>query len=237
MAIAHAQVVLPAHSGVARDAIVNTWTFVGTGTAVDVAAAADPLIQAFYLGTGGDGIANQMTAAIDGSSAVTKWYKLSDTSNTTPDALVGGAGRGSPILVTPMPYLAGVLGGDPLPSQIAIAMSYHGVHFGLAEHSGAGPRPAQRLRGRIYFSPLAKTCSTPDSATHAAIVTTGVVSGLVHQATVLMAAGAGLAAEWSLWSRKNNTCYTVVGGFVDNRFDTQRRRAELSTARGTFGSP
>jgi hypothetical protein len=42
------------------------------------------------------------------------------------------------------------------------------------------------------------------------------------------------APDWCVWSRSNHKVDPVIGGFVDNRFDTQRRRLETSTARVVF---
>jgi hypothetical protein len=46
--------------------------------------------------------------------------------------------------------------------------------------------------------------------------------------------GTGGNMRWAVWSRVNHAMYEVTGGFIDNEFDTQRRRGEVSTARSTF---
>jgi hypothetical protein len=38
-----------------------------------------------------------------------------------------------------------------------------------------------------------------------------------------------------VWSRADAEVYPVVGGFMDNRIDTQRRRAVKASVRTTFG--
>jgi hypothetical protein len=40
--------------------------------------------------------------------------------------------------------------------------------------------------------------------------------------------------SWSVWSRKNANTKLVTGGFVDNAFDTQRRRGEKASGRQTW---
>lgn len=230
MGIAHAQVVFQSHSGLPADEIVNTWTFAGSGNAVDVAIAADPLLIAFYNAP--LGIAQYLSTDLNLIPTVTKWYRLSDASATTPDVHGAGVGFGSPILITPWTPTAG--SGSSMSNQVAIALSYHGSHGNLAEHSGAGPRPASRHRGRVFFGPLNTGCSAVDSANHTLVISESVIAGVTAAAETMRTA-APITANWSVWSRKDNAIYAVTGGFMDNRFDTQRRRMEKATTRTGFG--
>jgi hypothetical protein len=43
--------------------------------------------------------------------------------------------------------------------------------------------------------------------------------------------------RWAIYSRAANQAYEVSGGFIDNEFDTQRRRQVDATARTTWGLP
>ena len=51
-----------------------------------------------------------------------------------------------------------------------------------------------------------------------------------------MATNPSLECTWVLWSRANNAMFNVVGGWVDNAFDTIRKRGNAPTARTTWGT-
>jgi hypothetical protein len=61
-----------------------------------------------------------------------------------------------------------------------------------------------------------------------------VVASLVS--TIATAATALLLAEpgWSVWSRRDAALHQIIGGHVDNRFDSQRKREEIATSRVNF---
>jgi hypothetical protein len=234
MGIAHCQVVIPSYTNLPADSVVNTWTFSGSGTAIDVATAATPNLKTFYIGNGGVALTGYFSQDLQTSSILFKWYRLSDTSATTPDVTGPGVGHGSPILTVPVSGASG--SGTPLPDQCAVALSMHGVTHDLAEHSGPGPRPAARHRGRVFLGPFGTGAVGVDTANHGAVVIPGLMNYLKDGATALMSDTTG-TNDLSIWSRKNNAVYSVVGGFIDDRFDTQRRRAHKSTFRTLFGIP
>jgi hypothetical protein len=121
-----------------------------------------------------------------------------------------------------------------LPSECAICLSFHGDTTGLATDvpGGApGPRgdthPAARVRGRIFIGPLNQHVQSSGSPTR---VSATVLGDIVGSAMALHTA----MPSWSVWSRKNANTKLVTGGFVDNAFDTQRRRGEKASGRQTW---
>jgi len=111
-----------------------------------------------------------------------------------------------------------------VPEEVAICVSYH----------GAPPRTARR-RGRIYFGPLGSTGEEVFPASSAAFtrVPDPLITDLIDAAEQLIAAGVG----WCVRSTVPAENFVpITGGWVDNRFDTQRRRGPEVSLRTTFGS-
>lgn len=116
----------------------------------------------------------------------------------------------------------GLSGGSTLPTECATVMSFQGVRI-------AGEKQARR-RNRIYLGPFSITANSNGMC----------APGLVE--TVLFAGKEFLAASaasnswtWSIYSPSNNDIVGIDNGWVDNGWDTQRRRGVRSTGRGTFG--
>lgn len=116
--------------------------------------------------------------------------------------------------------------GTPMPSEVACVLSFQGARE-------AGEIQARR-RGRVYIGPLGNNGNTngrPNATLIADIqgLATDIVSGL--QALTPS------PPHWSVWSTVDQDVTDVVDGWVDNAFDTQRRRGVEVTARTTFSLP
>lgn len=120
------------------------------------------------------------------------------------------------------------LGADPaLPDQIACALSYHS-DYGTDVEFGVGTRPRARDRGRVFIGPLAAGNTVDDDATtHEPMWGVSFRDTIAAAATRLLSDGVG----WSVWSRRDAALKPVVGGWIDNRPDVQRRRAQLASSR------
>lgn len=112
--------------------------------------------------------------------------------------------------------------GTPLPPEVAICLSFQG-----AKISGV---PQARRRGRVYLGPLNIT-GMDLGRPGASIVTTFSGAG-----NTLLDAGVATAGDWNwaVYSTVNGGTAEVADGWVDNEYDTQRRRGRLSTSRTTF---
>lgn len=109
-----------------------------------------------------------------------------------------------------------------LPAEVAVCASYHG-----SEVAGI---PMARRRGRIFLGPLT-TGAMSAGANEIARPSGLFVNAIVNAAHDLCAAAVDLGAHWAVYSRVLGTTTPIVGGWVDNDFDTQRRRSAEATDR------
>jgi hypothetical protein len=200
-----------AQSGVARDACMTDWTF--SSPTPNVLTA----LQAFYNATHvtwATAVNAYLSPSISraANGCVFHVYDMSGP--------LSGLGPMGPPIQTSTWQLGGG-GGLPLPSELAVVLSYHASDTSIPEH-GTGTRPRSRYRGRIYVGPLQQSALAQDSTTHRATVTTAVRETLTASAVSLLAA----EPTWSVWSRKDKVLRPVVGGWVDDAWDIQRRRGE-----------
>lgn len=227
-----AQVTIPLDSGIPEDAIVNTLYFDGDEDLDQVATDADyhntvfDALSTFYQSIDGVVFANNV-----GTVANVKIYDMRDPEPRQPefeDAIA--------IAATAAP---------PLPNEVALCLS-----FQAAAVSGQLQR---RRRGRIYLGPIADDAGT-----------TAIINGqhrplLAMRQTVIDAAdamkqtdlpiGIGGSVRWAIYSRTtdlgvgspalpgtsiDDAFHDVDNGWVDDTWDTQRRRGPAATSRLVF---
>lgn len=224
MQTCHVTATLPSITGLARDNVVNTFTFndpLGILPA-DMDAIGGAVIQ-FYEGID-DLVLNPVSSyigpAISRSVPVTlRYYDV--------DGHLNGSPAGSPVRVDSAAWtLGGSASSTGLPSEVAVVLTAY-ADFGADVEFGPGSRPRARDRGRVYIGPLNVTAQTT------AIGRTKPDPALI---TNLAEAGARLAraamnANWVVWSRRSATTKQVTRVSVDDAFDTQRRRGERPTAK------
>lgn len=138
-------------------------------------------------------------------------YKAYDLSDPTPRVPVYQAAD----TITP--------GTSAAPGQLSICMSFQGVT--------ASGLPQARRRGRVYLGPVNVESIAPatgrlEAGTRGAVATAG--------DTLVTVSKAATDWEWSVFSDTNNSAVSVDNGWVDDKFDTQRRRAERALLRSTF---
>jgi hypothetical protein len=115
------------------------------------------------------------------------------------------------------------------PGEVAAAISYHADLTDVPESSG-DTRPAARKRGRIFLGPLTTAIGSNEGVNQDASITSSIRTNLGKSALALRDSNA--LTTWCVYSPTANTVYEVVGGYVDDAFDTQRRRgtkAEIRT--------
>lgn len=138
-----------------------------------------------------------------------------------------GSPHGSPLYTRS--FTLGSEANSELPSEVAACLSFHSDLSGLLEHSGS-TRPAARRRGRVYIGPLNDLGNT--NATSQPMLNDSIRDCLSAAAITL--AGA-VSAGWRVWSRAGSALYgPIVGGWIDNAYDTQRRRGPEFTARTLY---
>lgn len=116
---------------------------------------------------------------------------------------------------------AGTITGAIMPTEVAIVLSFQG--------SRVSGQPQSRRRGRIYLGPLAAaqvdSSGRPSSTLLTAVQTFG---------DQLLALSDVSVWTWVAFSTVNHSGVNVTNGWVDNSFDTQRRRGVGWTARTLF---
>lgn len=125
-----------------------------------------------------------------------------------------------PVLSTDITITPGALS---LPSEVAIVMSFQAVRL-----AGA---PQARRRGRIYLGPLTSNAYDTATGRPADLATTAIQAAGDALVTASKATGAW---QWQVWSEVNGSGASVDNGWVDNAFDTQRRRGLRPTSRKLF---
>lgn len=101
-----------------------------------------------------------------------------------------------------------------LPSEVAVCLSFY------------SERNLPRRRGRVYIGPLGTTALRPGAG--AARPAQDLRDHLVLAAQRLGNRG---DVEWGVVSKAAAAFYPITNGWVDDAFDTQRRRGEAPTSR------
>jgi hypothetical protein len=241
-AVDHVQVILPAASGLLRDSVVNTFTFqagadLGSSDYGDIDTAI-----AHFFNTAASGATQAIGAYIGASvsrsvDVITKHYRV--------ESHLSGSPAGSPAHVGNLGHLVSTISGATggFPSEVAIALGFHGPYTGVAEFGGGTPptRPRSRLRGRIYVGPLLlnSVVWSVESTTNRIVVGSQIKTDLLAAGAAMFDELAGLspAVNWVVWSRKNADVAVISTLTVDDAFDTQRRRGQDPQVRTSVTVP
>lgn len=211
-----AQVNLPNRNLIAADGAMNTFHFTGIDDVEDMCIAIKVRLEAFYddVPVGGTNpLKNYLSGELAITSTRVKMYDMADPEPRVPvfdDTL--GLSSATP------------LSSSNLPGEVALCTSY----LAAAESGG---HPARR-RGRLYIGPLCNAVMA-SSTTTAARPSSTFISDL-YRTTKDLAGASTLGARWVVWSRVDQAAHAIVRGYVDNAFDTQRRRGVESTSRSLW---
>lgn len=214
MANMRAQVVFQGQSGLPEDRYVNTFHFSnGLSSAVHIPNILTTL-DAFYeeVNVGGEALNEFLSPALER----TYEYRLYDLADAEPRV---------PVIATRSMNSAASTFGHP--EELSIVCSLHGA-----------PPVTPRRRGRIYFGPLADMNTiTRASGTEYSSVHVNIVGHLVEALNAMLTASNANTAGWAIRSSVPAQNFVpIVGGFVDNAIDIQRRRGADATSRTTWGS-
>lgn len=215
MARIHCQVRIPHKSLINEDAVINTFNFTGVADAETMAPLALGMLKVFY----NDLSTPQVTRIKDLLSyelAVAgtriKIYDLAD-----PEPRV-------PILDESLGVTDATSSSNPnLPGEVCIGVSYRSE-----AESGV---VAARRRGRIYLGPLRPTVS--EGTTSSAARPSAAARLSIALAAAELASGP-IGCQWAVWSRTNDAMYPIIGGYIDDAYDTQRRRGVRTSSRQGF---
>jgi hypothetical protein len=201
-------------SGLSEDVVVNTFHFAtpGAGTVEDALTAATR-VRDFYttVGPGGPGaITSFLSSVLATTGHEVRVYDLAQPKPRVP-------------LVTLLFDRTVEPAGDPLPSEVALVLSYRAA-------TAAGDIKA-RQRGRLYIGPFMESESGAVVASDARPSTTLMNAILFSGKKLADAAPLGTGVQWSVYSPTTLLLKTVVAVHVDNAWDTQRRRGASATGR------
>lgn len=216
------QVVWPCVTNRPEDVFTNTLYFVDAAVSPRTHAQVADLLETrmenfFNVAQGGASarITAFMSRAINWSGVTVKVYDLGGAAPRTPEVRTLE-------LTTPTNTTG-------FPNEVAAVLSYRG---GAGTTGGGSADP--RKRGRIFIGPLNQTAGTVTVSTDGdSFLATGLVDSIAKAADFLRD---DLTDElgWLQYSRMNDAFLAVSGGFVNNNFDTQRRRGLIAPSRTTW---
>lgn len=150
-----------------------------------------------------------LSSELEGTMAY-RAYDMSDPEPRVPFYINGSA-------LTP--------GTGKLPSEVALCSSFQGTPAsGLVQ---------ARRRGRVYIGPLATAAVDAATGRPAAAFLSALS---VATDTLAESAAASTEYSWVVFSPTGGLLTTITNGWVDNAFDTQRRRGLAATARTTWST-
>lgn len=213
--LARVQVVLPYVSFLPEDVAVNTLHF-AVDDAVWGTAGASILAQVEAFFNDDTGLAYEPALMVgdivarDTDVCEVKVYEETGSAPTGPPQYVGYFTMGAPV------------GGNSMPLECALCSSYYG--------DPAGAVRASRRRNRFFFGPLTLTVLANEG-----VPEPDAVEVLALATQRLEGANSAVAAMVG-YSPTDEEQFPIIGGWVDNEFDTQRRRQIPATSRETWTS-
>lgn len=191
-------------SGVSEDAVSNSLCFKGTNPASDVTALTG-FIKSFY-----DSInATCLPGEVATSGHIIKWTDLPGVKPNYPfDETIFNLAVGP--------------SGATLPAECSIVLSFQG--------DKAAGFPQARRRGRIFIGPIDAAANSTGRPSAGAITALSTAAATL-KSNVLALAG---DTQWAVWSPSDGAAVEITDGWVDNSFDTQRRRGIRTNSRTTW---
>ena len=208
---------IPYFTGLPEDVVTNTFHFdftgVGDPTALDLTALEvqiDTFYSAVYAGASVGGMGQYMRPLL----ATRKIFNLDDP---TPRIPIRESATG---------LLVATATSTPLPTEVSLVTSFQGAPL-----SGT---PQARRRGRIYLGGLgagstAGTGTTFPVPSAPFIAQVSAATDSLHANTLN-----NTEFEWVVWSPTSVASVPITNGWVDNAFDTQRRRGQQATGRTSW---
>lgn len=209
MGVVRAQVRFEGDTLDPEDVFINTWHFLASGGALTegVADTITSYFDSFYKAEHGGQpgtIAEYFSPFMSGNAEV-RYYDLAHEEPRVP-------------IIRTFTFTPVASGG--LPAEVAVALSFQ-----------AGIPLTRTRRGRVYLGPLNQNAMSAVSTSDRHVNPT--FMAIVGHAAADMAV-ATRAHRWAIYSRKLDSASIVETGWVDDAFDTQRRRGNEALTRVTF---
>lgn len=212
MAIVRVQVAIERSTGLSEDVVTNTFHYETPSVASSVLEDLSALTAHFYTDVPtGNGAALQAHLSPELVGPLTiRCYDLADA---TPRV---------PLRVEEFTLSAGEL--QPLPDEVAVVCSFQGGSV-----SGV---PQARRRGRLFIGPL--NIDALNVASGRAVPDPDIISILKSSMKDLQDGAAALGISWGVYSPTDNELVPATNGWVDNDFDTIRKRGRVPTERNVI---
>ncbi len=221
MTILRVQAIQGRLTGLPEDDIVNTFHFEkATVVTADYATAAGH-VKAFFDTTTAPGL-RMLQHTADQLTDHTLQLKVFNLDDTIPR---------QPVHDSTYTYASTFYDtAEALPEEVAVTLSFQGT-----PESGVNQA---RKRGRVFIGPLT-IAATNQSAEGRVFLSSTKATQMVEQMKKLRDDSISSGVRWVVYSPTNDglaldPAVPVTSGWVDNAFDTQRRRGSNSTARVTF---
>jgi hypothetical protein len=217
-------------SGLVKDEVQNHFNFRTATSGAPTTAELDAIhsaLDAFYntgAGSPSHAICNLIGTQMAHSSAVSKMQHYNVTTH------LDGSAHGAPVRTDTWTLGSAIGTGDNLPSEVSVCLTFQTPYLTDPEFGPSGSRPRARDRGRIYLGPV-RDAIRLDNSNHEPRIDPDWRQAIGAAAARLVA---DADTQWVIWSRANTVTNTVSNGWVDEAFDTQRRRGPDSTARSLW---
>lgn len=210
----YATVTLNSSTGLAKDRVQNSFTIFGTDSPSTISAAWAGYLVSFYNTVhtpGTTALAGFLSGDLS-RSALFHSIKFYDYADPHPRA---------PYYSTT--WSLGALSGTGvnLPKEVAACLSYRATY--------ASGIPPARQRGRLYIGPLNTNVLTGTSTANPTLDTA--FQAALRGAGTYLAGLSTAGSKWAVRSRVLGISSEITGGWVDNAFDSQRRRGLAATSR------
>lgn len=199
-----------AHSERPEDVITNTFHFINNDTVSDYDNVRD-MLENFYT-VQAEGSTRPLVQFMSPSSITGAWtlkgYALEDPKPRQP--VIQWQGQASPS------------NSPGLPTETALVLSFQA-------DIESGQIPARR-RNRVYLGPFNVDANGNNGRPNDNLVQT-----MIFQGKQLLAESvASVRWSWQAYSPTTDEAHPVTNGWVDNAWDSQRRRGLYYTQRGTY---
>lgn len=212
MALHRFDVRIPSFTQLPEDELVNTWHFEDTAVGTTDYDNVRDLLLDFYDDVPGDStfsLSSRMSSQAIGSTWRIIGYNLAEPEPRYPV-------YESTMSITDLGTSAA------LPPEVALVLSF--------ESNPVSGEPQARRRNRKFIGGFG-TAALENNG-RPAQVTIDIMRNAA--AALLRASALAVSWDWKVYSPTNDEFTDVDGGWVDNSFDTQRRRGHASTARGSW---
>lgn len=204
------QIVFPSVTNIPKDAVTNTLHFYTTDISTyDLDNVRDMIIDFYTSNNGGSSSITRHYSNQVGPTAEIRYYNLGDPKPRVPirvDTFARSASSSN----------------SALPGEVALVLSFQGL-----KESGAN---MARRRNRIYLGPFNTNTLATDGRPQGSLI----ADIRRAAAEMLRASDASFQWNWDVFSPTDDDSHRVVSGWVNNAWDTQRRRGVEATTRNPW---